>query len=78
MASTSNLDGQSPPILSMEPISLPIEAAAKAVGLSRRYLDGAISNGDLVARKAGNKTLVDVADLRAWFNALPTAGKKAS
>lgn len=58
-----------------EPISLPIEEAAKAVGLSRRYLDGQIAAGNLIARKAGSKTLVDVADLRAWFNNLPAAGK---
>ena len=78
MSGLSNLDGQTTPIVSMEPISLPIEAAAKAVGLSRRYLDGAISNGDLIAYKAGSKTLVDVSELRAWLRSMPTAGKKSA
>ena len=57
-------------------ISLPIEDAAAAVGLSRRYLDGAIKEGHLLARKAGNKTLVGVKDLEAWFQALPVIEKK--
>ena len=59
-------------------ISLPIEDAAAAVGLSRRYLDGAIKAGDLLARKAGNKTLVGIDDLRAWFESLPVAEKKSA
>lgn len=59
-------------------ISLPVVEAAEAVGVSRSYLDGAIKAGDLIAHKAGNKVLVDVDDLRAWFKALPVVAKKAS
>lgn len=64
--------------MSAPKISLPIEDAAAAVGMSRRYLDNAISRGDLLARKAGNKTLIGVKDLEAWFEALPVAEKRAS
>jgi len=52
-------------------ISLTVPEAAKAVGMSRRYLDYAIDRGDLVARKAGRKVLIGVDDLREWFEALP-------
>ena len=78
MSNVSNLDGQSVSVVSMEPISLPIEKAAEAVGLSRRYLDGAIADGSLVAKGAGAKTLIEVDELRAWIKAMPTKGKKAS
>lgn len=59
-------------------ISLPVTAAAESVGVSRSYLDQAIKAGDLVAHKAGNKVLVDVEDLRAWFKALPVVEKKSA
>lgn len=58
-------------------ISLPVVEAAKSVGVSRSYIDQAIKAGDLVARKAGNKVLVGVDDLRDWFTALPVAEKKS-
>lgn len=60
----------------MSTISLPIAEAAKAVGLSRRYLDGAIASGDLVAHKAGTKTLILVDDLRAWVESMPVTEKR--
>ena len=59
-------------------ISLPVVDAAKSVGVSRSYLDGAIKAGDLIAHKAGNKVLVDVDDLRAWLKALPVVEKKSA
>jgi len=62
----------------MSAISLPIEDAAAAVGLSRRYLDSAIRDGDLVARRAGKKVLIGVADLEAWFASLPLVERKAA
>jgi len=52
-------------------ISLTVPEAARAVGMSRRYLDYAIERGDLIAKKAGRKVLVGVDDLRDWFEALP-------
>lgn len=59
-------------------ISLPVEAAAKAVGLSRRYLDGAIAKGDLIAHKAGNKTLIRLPDLEAWVESMPVVEKRSA
>lgn len=59
-------------------VSLSLDNAAKAADMSRRYLQDAIARGDLVARKAGNKTLVDIEDLRAWVRSLPVIEKAAS
>lgn len=59
-------------------ISLPIVEAAQAVGLGRRYLEAAISRGDLTAHKAGTKTLIGVDDLRDWFASLPVIEKKSA
>jgi len=56
-------------------VSLSLDNAAKAADMSRRFLQDAISRGDLVARKAGNKTLVDIDDLRAWVKSLPVIEK---
>lgn len=59
-------------------ISLPVVEAAEAVGVSRNQLDLAIKAGDLVARKSGNKVLVGVDDLRAWFASLPVVEKRSA
>ena len=62
----------------VERISLSVPEAAKAVGMSRRYLDYAIDRGDLVARKAGRKVLIGVDDLREWFEALPAREERSA
>lgn len=56
----------------IEPISLPLVDAAAAVGLSDRTLRDAIADGSLTAHYAGSKPLIAPADLRAWFESLPT------
>jgi excisionase family DNA binding protein len=61
-----------------ERVAYPIEEAASAVGLSRRYLDGQLAVGNLVAHKAGNKTLVKVADLEAFVESLPVIEKRSA
>jgi excisionase family DNA binding protein len=43
-------------------------------GLGRDKVYGLIRNGDLVARKAGRRTLVTAADLRSFLEALPVVG----
>jgi len=55
-----------------EPIGLPRPEAAALVGLSDRELKRAIDNGELRVRYRGRKCLVDYADLREWFDALPS------
>lgn len=59
------------------PIGLPRPQAAALVGLSDRELKRAIDDGEIQARYRGRKCLVDYADLREWFDGLPSVPKKA-
>lgn len=54
-----------------DPIALPRPQAAALVGLSDRELKRAIDDGEIRVRYRGRKCLVDYADLREWFDALP-------
>jgi excisionase family DNA binding protein len=53
------------------PICLTIPDAVKASGLSRTSIYEALKRGDLTARKAGRRTLISFADLRAYLSRLP-------
>ncbi|MEY9189158.1 helix-turn-helix domain-containing protein [Bradyrhizobium ottawaense] len=44
----------------------------KLVGLGRTFVYQEIKEGRLAVRKAGRRTLVLDADLKAWLSALPT------
>ena len=55
-----------------QPIAYTPQAAAAALGLSRRTVTRLIADGRLVARRAGNRTLVDAASVRTYFESLPT------
>lgn len=57
-------------------VSLTRAEAAEAVGVSEATLRRAIDRGDLAARFSGRKTLIRVADLAAWVDALPTEGPR--
>ena len=54
------------------PIALTVPEAVKASGLSRSGLYEAMRRGDLVARKAGRRTLIPFAELQAYLAGLPT------
>lgn len=45
--------------------------AAELVGLSDMELKRAIDNDEIRVKYRGRKCLIDVADLKAWFDALP-------
>lgn len=60
----------------LEPISVPRREAAALVGLSDMELKRAIDASEIRAKYRGRKCLVDVADLRAWFDALPSEPPK--
>lgn len=47
--------------------------AAKLLGVSRSFLYERIAAGDIVARKWQNRTLVDMAQARAFLSRLPLA-----
>jgi len=59
-------------VLKIQRIAVSRSDAAELVGLSDRELKKAIDNDELKVRYRGVKCLVDVADLRAWFDALPS------
>lgn len=50
-----------------------IREAVQATGLSRSYLYEAIAAGELVARKAGSRTVIARSDLEAYIAQLRTA-----
>lgn len=60
----------------VEQISVPRKEAAALVGLSDMELKRAIDNDEIRAKYRGRKCLVDVADLKAWFDALPSKPPK--
>jgi excisionase family DNA binding protein len=57
----------------VEPVLLPIQAAAEYLGLSIASLYRLIGLGKLEAVKAGGKTLLPMASLQAYVASLPPA-----
>lgn len=56
----------------MTPLTLTIPDTVKVSGLSRSAIYEALKRGDLVARKAGRRTLISFADLEGYLTSLPT------
>lgn len=56
-------------------ITLAVEEAAEATGLSRTRIFNAIRDGELTARKAGRVTLIEAAELARWIRTFPTRGR---
>jgi len=54
-----------------------IPEAGQYSGMSRSALYEAMKRGDLVARKAGRRTLISFADLDTYMASLPTYQAKA-
>jgi excisionase family DNA binding protein len=55
----------------IEPLALSPREAAAYLGISKRTLSRLIRTGKIEARKAGPRTLVDVASLKAHYQSLP-------
>ena len=55
----------------LEPLALPPRAAATFLSISKRSLSRLIRAGKIEARKAGPRTLVDVASLKTYYETLP-------
>jgi excisionase family DNA binding protein len=53
------------------PLAVTIPDAIKASGMSRTAIYSALKRGDLSARKAGKRTLINFADLQAYLDRLP-------
>ena len=58
-------------------VAMRIESAAKSTDLSRTRLYGAIAAGELVAKKAGRVTIVEVAELKRFISSLPPRRSRA-
>lgn len=54
------------------PLALTIPDAVKASGIPRSGLYEAMKRGDLIARKAGRRTLIPFVELEAYLASLPT------
>ena len=55
----------------LEPLALSPREAAAFLSISKRSLSRLIRAGKIEARKAGPRTLVDVASLKAYYESLP-------
>ena len=55
----------------LEPLALPPREAAAVLSISKRNLSRLIRAGKIEARKAGTRTLVDFASLKAYYASLP-------
>jgi excisionase family DNA binding protein len=51
------------------------DEAAEAYGLGRSFIYEQISDGHLVAKKAGARTLIKASVLEVWFENLPESTK---
>ena len=56
----------------LEPVALSPAAAAAFLSVSRMTIYNLLAAGKLHARKLGNRTLLDAADVRRYFETLPT------
>lgn len=54
------------------PITVTIPEAVKLSGMSRSAIYEALKRQDIIARKAGRRTLISFADLEAYLASLPT------
>jgi excisionase family DNA binding protein len=58
--------------IELEPLALSPASGARYLSISKRSLSRLIADGKIEARKAGPRTLVDVASLKAYYASLPT------
>lgn len=56
----------------MAPLAVTVPEAVQLSGLSRSGLYEALRRGDLIARKAGRRTLIVFSDLESYLASLPT------
>jgi len=59
------------PLLSVGP-----EKASEITDTSRTRIFEAIRKGELIARKAGKSTIIEIDELRRWVRSLPTRSRR--
>jgi hypothetical protein len=60
------------------PIYASVERACELLGVTRTWMFDAIKAGKIDTRKAGRRTLIDMASAKACIDALPTSGGEAA
>lgn len=63
--------------VSIEPMGLPVKAASAVSGLSRSRLYVEAAAGNIVMRKCGRTTIVDMESVRRFLASLPVATIRA-
>ena len=58
-------------MFALEPLALSPREAATCLAVSKRTLSRLIRSKKITARKAGPRTMVDVAPLKAYYQTLP-------
>lgn len=56
----------------MEKLALTIPDAVQLSGIPRSAIYEALNRGDLIAKKAGRRTLIPYTELKAYLSSLPT------
>lgn len=59
--------------LAAAPLAVSITHAVKLTGVSRSELYRVLAKGEVRARKAGRRTLIEYVSLREWLDRLPAA-----
>ncbi|MGF3056193.1 helix-turn-helix transcriptional regulator [Microbacterium sp. YY-01] len=70
-----NIVSKSPanvPVTTDVRLSLTLDEAQKATGVSRSIIEQAIRNNDLIARYPSSRPVIRVADLDEWLKSRPT------
>ncbi len=55
----------------LSPFAVSIDDACKLAGVGRSLIYKSIAAGNLQTRKAGRRTLIEVAALQSWLSSLP-------
>jgi hypothetical protein len=62
-------------VLGTPAIAYSIEAIPLVAGVTRTQIFQAIKNKELLARKRGRRTIIEVDELRRWISTFPTKGR---
>jgi hypothetical protein len=60
----------------LSPIAVAIEGVPQIVGISRTRIFQAVRDNEIVARKAGRSTIIEIDELKRWIKSLPIKGGK--
>lgn len=56
-------------------LAYPVGDAPAIAGVSRTRVFAAIRDGEMIARKAGRRTIIEAHELQRWIRSLPMRGR---